>query len=72
MTCPNCESTNVTERTFTDNFRYGFPPNEVLLSAVCPLLECRDCGQAWTDDRGEEARTAVVAQHINSRRESKG
>ena len=65
--CPNCESRSVTERQFTDSFRYGFPPNITVLHAVVPLLECHHCGQAWTDYRAEELRTAAVHAYIEAR-----
>lgn len=38
----------------------GTPVN---IPVTQPVMRCLDCGEAWTDWRGEEARDAAVCLH---------
>jgi len=49
----------------TQRFTYGSEPG-VELSAVVPVMWCRDCDEAWTDWRGEDARQSAVDAHLAS------
>jgi hypothetical protein len=66
MSCPNCESADVTESVETIQFPYGVEPLSVDLPVVVPIMSCGGCGEQWLDWRGEQAKELAVRQHIES------
>lgn len=63
--CPACGSDRISEREKIEYFEYGSEKESVTLSAVVPLLVCAECGEKFTDERGEHARHASVCAHLN-------
>jgi hypothetical protein len=57
--CPNCKSPRIQEHMIKDAINYGCP-TEVMLFVTQPVMFCEDCGESWTDWRGEEIREAAV------------
>ena len=63
--CPNCQSSAVTEAIVTSTFDYGCKPHPVIkVSVTEPVMACGDCGEEWTDYRGEEARSEAVIKAL--------
>lgn len=68
--CPQleCESKDVVERIEEDKFQYGAadsPPigGVVQITAMVPVMTCRNCNFQWTDHRADCLRDAAVNEH---------
>jgi hypothetical protein len=67
--CPSCgRSDTVTFEWLDEQFGYGAAPDTVTLVAHVPVGSCSECDLSWTDHRGEEIRSKVVADYLASRR----
>lgn len=66
MQCPSCGG-DTTEEEVEDEFEYGVEDKTTLM-AVVPVITCNDCGESFTDYRGEEARDAAVQEFLASAR----
>ena len=62
--CPNCDSTNVENRTTTDKFQYGVGDNAVELTATIPISHCRACGLEYSGEDAERIRHEVICEHL--------
>lgn len=60
--CPNCGSENTTERMETHTFPYGLH-EPVAIEVTEPVIHCLACGEAFTDYRGDGARTEAIARY---------
>ncbi len=63
-TCPECGSDRLIERIGEQQFNYGHPDENVVLTASMPVTSCQDCGNEYFDERGEAARHAAVCKHL--------
>ncbi len=65
--CHGCERDDcIDEVTMTERFAYGMAGSQVVLSAEVVVLSC-ECGEQWTDYRGEQARTKAVDDYLRSK-----
>ena len=60
--CPVCKSADVHETVEAESFPYG--EDGVEISANVPVLRCKHCGFAYTDQRAEKARHSAVCAHM--------
>ena len=58
IACPNCGSSTVHEKLVTE----AVPYKEIFLRVTMPILIC-ECGEMWSDSRGEDARTLAMFKH---------
>ncbi len=65
--CPSCESRDLSETTETQEFTYGVGDKAVKLTAKIVLITCQACKEAWTDERGEHARSEAVTRYLQRR-----
>lgn len=61
MMCPNCEDTELSERSETETFAYGEEP--VLLKAIVTVMHCKRCSLFFTDNRAGMQRDAAVRDY---------
>jgi putative zinc finger/helix-turn-helix YgiT family protein len=62
--CPDCGCNDLSEALRTEEFQYGIGDDVVTLSAVVPIISCRECGFEFTDYRAEEVRHETVCRHL--------
>lgn len=65
--CPACGSKHVAVDVVDDQFPYGVAPHTVMLKAEVLVFKCEDCGEGWTGEQGEVARTEAVNAHLASK-----
>jgi len=64
ISCPNCESAEVTSRRETETFIYGTDKDAAEISAVVQVYRCRSCGFEFTDEITEKAKHEAVCRHL--------
>jgi hypothetical protein len=64
--CPSCGSRDVTEATEDEEVTYGVV-EPVKLTAKVVVITCHACGEAWTDERGEDSRSDAVTHYLQRR-----
>jgi putative zinc finger/helix-turn-helix YgiT family protein len=62
--CPDCGCNDLSETLRNEEFQYGLGGDVVTLSAVVPIICCRECGFEFTDYRAEEVRHETVCRHL--------
>jgi putative zinc finger/helix-turn-helix YgiT family protein len=62
--CIECGSARLIEQICEQNFAYGPPGDQVILTASMPVMVCEDCGYESFDERGETARHDAVCRHL--------
>lgn len=60
--CPACKSADMQEMIESETFPYG--EDGIEITAKIPVMRCRSCGFAYTDQRAELARHAAVCAHM--------
>jgi len=67
--CPNCERWNVRRNVERDSFPYldHSIGQTVRLTFTTQMFTCKDCGLKYTDEAGEDARTAAVRAYLSTR-----
>lgn len=60
--CPVCKSADMQELLESETFPYGEEGTEI--TANVPVLRCKNCGFAYTDQRAEMARHAAVCSQM--------
>jgi DNA-binding transcriptional regulator YiaG len=64
LQCPNCDSTDVENRTTIDRFQYGIGENAVELTANIPIGHCRACDLEYSGDDAERIRHDAICAHL--------
>lgn len=65
--CPSCESKDCIETPENEEFTYDIGDKAVKLTAKVVLITCQACREAWTDERGEDARSDAVTHYLQRR-----
>jgi YgiT-type zinc finger domain-containing protein len=63
MTCISCDSNSVVEFIARQEVPYGYPEYVLVIAEKVPTFLCQDCGERWTDGRGEDIRDAAVEKY---------
>jgi rubredoxin len=61
-TCPDCEKGECKKTIEKQAFLYGYK-QPTQLTAMVPVWTCQQCGFAFTDGEGEEARSQAVIHY---------
>jgi hypothetical protein len=64
LKCANCGDVRLRRRPVEDRFLYGQGKESVWLTAVVDAIECQACGAEYLSADAEDARQAVVYQHV--------
>ena len=63
LSCPQCDSCEITTEMMDHRFPYGWAPNVVELSATVPLRQCGDCSNLFLDDEAEDLMHEAICKH---------
>jgi YgiT-type zinc finger domain-containing protein len=67
MSCPRCESEDVTSTITRYHFDYGTGKGTVQLAAEVPLWSCGQCDFQYFDDEARKVKDRVVSEYLSKK-----
>ncbi len=64
LTCPSCESNNLSVKTVSEEFQYGSNDIAVTLTALIHVHHCSSCDLSFTTEEASETRHEAVCRYL--------